>query len=219
MHYMLRKFQQEYVMKKLTETMKQMLDALACAHAGEYLSQREKAKFLAAKSDAVRTEADVAEPVAGCAEPARIGALSNARRIALYLGSELSPEVMGYVIETCSRMRHELTVLTFQSEISARALLDPYRQALEAAGVDMRVEGLTGEPLTGLRRYLRSHPEVAFLACKDAGYLGRSYLYGSQSQKKNSLPVPVVVITTANKAGGVQEQPASERSGSGAEVA
>jgi hypothetical protein len=206
-------------MKKLTETMKQMLDALAYAHAGEHLSAREKDNILAPKSQAKVTEPVVAEPVAGCAEPARVGAASNARRIALYLGSELSPEVMEYVIETCSRMRHELTVLTFQSGSSARALLDPYREALEAASVDMQVESLTGEPLAGLRRYLRSHPEVAFLACKDTGYLGRSYLYGSQNQKKNYLPVPVVVITTATESSGKQGQPASDAKSSGAEVA
>ena len=205
-------------MKTLTETMKQMLDALACAHAGEHLSAREKARILATKSDVIKTEPVVAEPVEGCTEPARVGA-SNARRIALYLGSELSPEVMDYVIETCSSMRHELTVLTFQSEHSGRALLDPYREALEAASVDMQLESLTGEPVAGLRRYLRSHPEVAFLACKDAGYLGRSYLYGSRSQKKNSLPVPVVVITTTSESGGKQLQPVQGSNGSGAEVA
>ena len=199
-------------MKKLTETMKQMLDALACAHAGEHLSAREKARILAPKSDTVKTK-----PVA--AEPARVAAASNARRIALYLGSELSPEVMEYVIETCSRMRHELTVLTFQSQNSARALLDPYKEALEAAGANLKVEGLTGEPLDGLRRYLRSHPEVAFIACKDAGYLGRSFLYGAQSQKKNYLPVPVVVITTAAKSGGTLGQPASTAKSSSAEMA
>jgi hypothetical protein len=206
-------------MKKLTETMKQMLDALACAHAGEYLSAREKARVLAHKPDAINTQPAGTEPVEGCAEPARVGSNSNARRIALYAGSELSSEVMDYVIDTCSRMQHELTVLTFQSESSGQILLDPYRKALEAAGVNMQLESLTGEPLAGLRRYLRSHPEVAFLACRDAGYLGRSYLYGSQSQRKNTLPVPVVVITTATEGGGTQAQPASNRNNSGAEVA
>ena len=207
-------------MKKLTETMKQMLDALACANAGEHLSRRDMAAILAQNSEAGETAPLVVEPVEeGCAEPASVGAASNARRIALYLGSELSPEVMDYVIETCSSMRHELTVLTFQSENSGRALLDPYREALEAASVDMQLESLTGEPVAGLRRYLRSHPEVAFLACKDAGYLGRSYLYGSRSQKKNSLPVPVVVITTMSERGGKQLQPVQGTNGSGAEVA
>ena len=93
-------------------------------------------------------------------------------------------------------------------------------QALEAAGVDMQLESLTGdEPVAGLRRYLRSHPEVAFLACKDAGYLGRSYLHGSQSQKKNTLPVPVVVITTAGENSGTRGQLASDKNSSGEAVA
>ena len=83
----------------------------------------------------------------------------------------------------------------------------------------MQLESLTGEPVAGLARYLRSHPEVAFLACKDAGYLGRSYVYGSQSQKKNSLPVPVVVITTAAESSGMQGQLASDKNSSGAVVA
>ena len=206
-------------MKKLTETMKEMLDALACAHAGEYLSAREKAAILARKPCTIKPEPVVTEAVKGCAEPARASTGSNARQIALYLGSELPPAVMDYVIETCSRTQHDLTVLTFQSENSGRALLDPYQHALESAGVDMQFESLTGEPVAGLRRYLRSHPEVAFLACKDAGYLGRSYLYGSQSQKKNSLPVPVVVITTAAESSGTQGQLASDKNSSGAVVA
>lgn len=196
-------------MKKLTEAMKQMLDALAFAHAGEYLSGREKSRILRQSSGKIETAP--ATP-----EPARVS--SSARRVALYMGSDLAPEVMEYVIETCSRLRHELTVLTFQSESMGRALLEPHKQALEAAGVDMEMVSLSGEPIPGLRRYLRGHPEVAFLACKDAGYLGRSYLNGTQS--KNTLPVPVVVVTTAAKDSGSQSQPAAEEgNGRDADVA
>ena len=197
-------------MKKLTEAMKQMLDALAFADAGEYLSGREKSRILTQSSG--RIERAPATP-----EPARVRAGSSARRVALYLGNELPPEVMDYVIETCSRLRHELTVLTFQPENTGHALLEPYKQALEAAGVDMEMVRLSGEPVSGLRRYLRGRPEVAFLACKDAGYLGHSYLNGTQS--KNALPVPVVVVTTAAGGSGTQGQPAAEENGRGAVVA
>lgn len=196
-------------MKKLTETMKQMLDALAFAHAGEYLSMREKTRLLRQRSG----EISIA-PAAP--EPARVHAGSSARRVALYLGSELPPEVMDYVIQTCARLRHELTVLTFQSENAGRALLDPHRQALEAADVEMELVTLSGEPVAGLGRYLRSHPEVAFLACKEGGYLGRSYLKGMQ---KNALPVPVVVVTTAAESRGTLDQTASEESRRGTTVA
>ena len=180
-------------MKKLSENLKQMLDALAYAHAGEYLTQREKTRILAQASGEITQVPAVAEPVAK-----RKG--STARRIALYLGNELPPEVMDYVIQTCARVQHELTILTFETENCARALLEPHQEALEAAGVDMKLELLSSEqPIPGLKRYLRSHPEIAFLACKDTGYLGRSYLSGTRNQ--NSLPVPVVVVTTHAQAG------------------
>jgi len=198
-------------MKKLTETMKQMLDALAFAHAGEYLSGREKSRIL-------RQSPGTIETAPASPEPAGVRASSSARRVALYVGSDLPPEVMEYVIETCSRLRHELTVLTFQPENTDHALLEPHKQALEAAGVDMEIVRLSGEPISGLRRYLRGHPEIAFLACKDAGYLGHSYLTGTRN--KNALPVPVVVVTTAAEGSGSQGQPVAEEENSrGADVA
>ena len=185
-------------MKMLTETMKQMLDALAFADAGEYLTRREKSRVLGQKSGVIERAPFIPEPV-----KARSG--STARRVALYLGSELPPEVMDYVIQTCARLQHALTVLTFESENTARALLDPHRQALEAAGVEMELVTLSGDPMSG------SHPEIAFLACKDAGYLGRSYLNGAKG--KNALPVPVVVVTTAAESSGALDQPAADSAG------
>ena len=198
-------------MKKLTENLKQMLDALAHAHAGEYLTQREKTRILTQAPGSI-------ELVPPPAEPAVVNKGSTARRIALYLGNDLPAEVMDYVIQTCARVQHELTVLTFESESCARALLEPHLKALEAAGVDMKLEVLSSEqPIAGLKRYLRSHPEVAFLACKDTGYLGRSYLSGTRNQ--NSLPVPVVVVTTQAQAGGRAVQPATDQSRPSSSVA
>ncbi len=194
-------------MKKLNETLKQMLDALAYAHAGEYMTPREKSRMLSQNS-AIETVPEIPEP-------AKADAGSNARRVALYLGSELPAEVMDYVIQTCARLRHELTVLTFESESTGRALLQPHQEALDAAGVDMQLVTLSGEPVPGLARYLRSHPEVAFLACKDSGYLGRSYLNGTQ--RKDALPVPVVVVTTTGEGAG--KQPVSDHNGSNTIVA
>jgi len=197
-------------MKMLTETMKQMLDALAFADAGEYLTRREKSRVLGQNSGAV-------ERAPFIPEPAKMPSRSTARRVALYLGSELPPEVLDYVIQTCARLQHALTVVTFQSENTARALLDPHRQALEAAGVEMELVTLSGEPMSGLQRYLRSHPEIAFLACKDTGYLGRTYLNGTKG--KNAMPVPVVVVTTTAQGSGVLNQPAADSNRAGAVVA
>jgi hypothetical protein len=197
-------------MKKLTEAMKQMLDALAYAHAGEYLTRREKARVLNQTSGPLNTAPPTPEPINA---PAR----SNARRIALYLGSDLPSEVMEYVIQTCARLQRELTVLTFQGENTGRALLAPHREALQAAGVDMELVTLSGDPVSSLQRYLRGHPEVAFLACKDTGYLGHSYLSGNKG--KNFLPVPVVILTTAGERNTALDQTAAERESTGSVVA
>ena len=176
-------------MKKLTAVMKQMLDALACAHAGEYLSRGEKAMVLGQGTVAAN------QIVEKAATSAKVSSKTNVRQVALYLGSELPSEVMDYVVSTCSSLRHNLTVLTFQSESAGRALMRPYEQALAAAGVEMEMVAMHGDPVSGLGRYLSRHPEVAFLACKDSGYLGSSYLKGTQ--RKNQLPVPVVVVATS----------------------
>lgn len=178
-------------MTKLTENIKRMLNALAYANAGENLSVREKSLYLS-KSEPV---------IAMMAEPAPVG--SPQKQVALYMGSELSTDVMDYVMQTCARLNHGLTVLTFQPEFHAQALLTPHKEALEAAGITLRLETLAGDPLNGLSRYLRRHPAVAFLACNESGFLGRGLLNGTQRQ--DVLPVPVVLVASnTNKAKAAQ---------------
>ncbi len=185
-------------MKALTNAVKQMLDALANQHAGEHLSMTEKNLILKGELGALSSTGSKVF------EPANVRPSSNVRRVAFYMGSELSSEVMDYVIETCSRLGHGLTVLTFQSERTARALLSTHEQAIDANEVDMELVTLHGDPVSGLNRYLRSHPEFAFLACKDSGYLGRSYLKGTQ--RENALPIPVVIVATTDVTSGTQDE-------------
>lgn len=173
-------------MIKLTEEIKRMLNALAFADAGEYLSLRQKNDYLnreTSAADAIQADTSVQAPPA-----------SERRQVALYMGSELPADMMHYVVQTCGRLKHGLTVLTFQSDSTAHALLDPYAAELAEAGISMKIVLLTGDPVSGLARYLRRHPEVAFLACKETGYLGRGFLNGTQRQ--DILPVPVVLVAT-----------------------
>ncbi len=173
-------------MIKLTEEIKRMLNALAFADAGEYLTPRQKTVYLnrtAGGVDAIQADTSVLEP-----------ATRERKQVALYMGSELPADMMHYVVQTCGRLKNGLTVLTFQSDSKARALLAPYAGELEDAGISMKIVLLTGDPVSGLARYLRRHPEVVFLACKETGYLGRSFLNGTQRQ--DTLPVPVVMVAT-----------------------
>lgn len=177
-------------MKALTEALKTMLDALAHEDAGEFLTPCQKTAVLSQGADTspVQRVAPVVQ------QPAPVGR----RRVALFTGRELPEDVMEYMTQTCVRTQHDLTVLTFETESTGEAMLQPYQGELAAAGIDVKLVPLGGNTMSQLARYLDSHPEIAFLACKESGYLGRSYLAGNQ--RKNEMPIPVVVIV-ANKDG------------------
>lgn len=179
-------------MTKLTDSLKRMLDALAHADAGEYLTPRQKAACLKPLADIAQTA-----PISHIPETAAATPAASRQQVALYMGSELSSDMMNYVMQTCARLNHGLTVLTFQPDNDASALLDPYKEMLQSMGIAMQLVVLTGEPIAGLIRYLRRHPEVAFLACNETGYLGRSVLNGSQ--RTSTLPVPVVLVEAQTK--------------------
>jgi hypothetical protein len=168
---------------KLTDDIKRMLNALAYANAGDYLT-------LPQKDDVLRDATPATASVAAAPEAAQPAA--QRRHVALYLGSELSADVMQYVAQTCARLKHDLTVVTFESETEARALLAPYQAMLNKAGTRVSVAVVSGEPPAALARALRRHPEIVFLVCNEAGYLGHSLMAGTQG--KSAMPVPVVMV-------------------------
>ncbi|MFP5381299.1 MAG: hypothetical protein ACLGG4_03470 [Gammaproteobacteria bacterium] len=171
---------------KLTHEIKRMLDALAFANVGENLNRRQKSRAIAGS----------AAPAAPAPQVAVTAA--HLPQVGLYLGSELPADVMQYVVQTCVRLKHGLTVLTFQSELEARALLAPFQATLDAAGLQPRVTVLTGEPPASLIHALRKRPDVAFLICNESGYFGRGLLKGTVRQ--DAIPVPVVMVASSEAA-------------------
>jgi hypothetical protein len=174
-------------MSKLKNILKRIGDGLENAHAGENLGATQKGRQLNNSPVCVK-------PVNVQAITNNEGNTDNRRRVGLFMGSELPAGLMNYAIDTCANLKHELTVVTFQTENTARALLASYEKALQLANIDLKLVALTGDPISRLTRYLKSHPEIAFLACKDTGYLGHRYVNGQKD--KNLLPVPVVVVVT-----------------------
>lgn len=175
-------------MKNLTHEIKRMLNALAYANAGENLNLRQKTRVLSGSTAPVAAAAQASVPTPSAHRP----------QVGLYLGSELPGDVMQYVMQTCTRLKHGLTVLTFQSESEAQALLAPFQAALDAAGIRPQVSVLAGEPPASLIHALRKRPEVAFLICNESGYLGRGLLKGTVRQ--DAIPVPVVMVASGDAA-------------------
>jgi hypothetical protein len=173
---------------KLTDDIKRMLNALAYANAGDYLTLPQKDEVLREATPATANVAAAPEAATAVKRP----------HVGLYLGSELSADVMQYVTQTCARLKHDLTVLTFESETEAHALLAPYQAMLAKAGTRLNVVVVSGEPPAALARALRRRPEIAFLVCNEAGYLGHSLMAGTQG--KSAMPVPVVMVAASETA-------------------
>ena len=176
---------------KLTTEIKRMLNALAFANEGENLTRGQKHRVIV----------DGTAPTLAI-EPTP--AQKSGPQIGLYLGSELPAEVMNYVMQTCSRLKHGLTVLTFQSEPDARALLQPYQTELEDTRIRVQLTVLSGEPPAALVQALRKRPEIAFLICNESGYLGRGLMKGIVRQ--DAFPVPVVMVAANGAAMSKPEQ-------------
>ena len=174
-------------MKQLTNALKKMLDGLAAADAGEYLTARQKTAYL---EKTVRNVVQATDPAPVLSENAVKTRVR--RRVAMYLGSELPAAMMDYIIETCTSLDHDLTIVTFEAGRVVNTLMTPYKERLAENNIAVETAKLSGEPIKGLARYLRSHSEIAFLACKNTGYLGNSYMNGTQLT--NTIPVPVVVV-------------------------
>ena len=178
-------------MIKLNDGIKRMLNALAYANAGENLTSRQKHRVIAGGT---------APTIAIEPTPAQ----KSGPQIGLYLGSELPAEVMHYVMQTCSRLKHGLIVLTFQSETDARALLKPFQTELEDTRTSVQLTVLSGEPPAALVQALRKRAEIAFLICNESGYRGRGLMKGIVRQ--DAFPVPVVMVAANGAAMSKPEQ-------------
>lgn len=183
---------------KLTQDIKRVLNALAYANAGDYLNRQQKSRVLAGAD----TPTAVSEPKSSVGQRPQVG---------LYLGSELSREAMQYVTQTCVRLKYGLTVLTFLTEAEAQDLLTPFRPMLDAAGIDLRLVVVSGEPPAALASALRRRPEVAFLVCNEAGYLGHALVSGTR--RNGGLPVPVVLVTANDSVTQAQSGDGAAREG------
>jgi len=158
-------------MKPLTETLKTALAALARDHAGEMLSSGHKARLLSGMA---------AQPL-----PA---ASAQRREVVLSVGSLLPPRVMRYAIGLCRQNDAELYVLCRDAE-SAGQMLAPSRDERIAAGVECRVEEVSGS--NAVVRFFQRHTRA--LCVIVTGNDPVSDVFGSRRKP----PVPLVQVEDA----------------------
>lgn len=187
----------------LAPPIQRLFNALSFANVGESLTLTQKTRALSGTPESPRaTAANTATAPASATSRSQVG---------LYLGSELPVNVAQYVLQTCARLQHGLTVFSFQSERDIDNLLAPHRAALAEANIAVRVVALSGDPSKVLGSTLKRRPDIAFLVCNESGFLGNRLTRGAMSPE--SLPVPVVLVAargTAVEYGAAHGVPASD---------
>ncbi len=184
-------------MKRLTAQLKKCLDALAYADAGEMLSGVDKDRVLG-----IPAKPGPAAPATTPVSPrpaAKVTPLPGlTHQVGVYLGATLDPAVVRYAADTCREMNAALTIVTFQSETTARELLEPHLSELSRAGVVWRIARLQGEPSSSLARYLRHERRMLFLVCSETGFLGHEMRGGGG--RRMDLGLPIVLVTAEDQA-------------------
>jgi hypothetical protein len=166
------------IMKPLTKTMKRMLDSLACADAGERLSQREKTHLLSDPGTLARRNRGVSDA---------------ARRVAVAAADSPSLPAMRYAIESCQQLGAGLDLL-----VSPRCApkAESVAAQLGSERIDVRTVPLEGHLMDALADYLRHNPGVSFLITDPGVEPLHALVSGRRIQSNLWRPqVPVVVVT------------------------
>lgn len=175
-------------MKQLKRNLKQAVNALSAAHAGEMLHRRGKQRQLGpntphqAMPSAVVPARDVM--------PAAATAIRR-KQVALWLKALPSQAVLDYALSTCQRMDMDLLIL-HAGKLRAQELLASFGDLLEDANVETDILVLDGADESALFRHIERTPRIAFLVMGSADALEKPL-----GQGRTMPSVPVVVLTSA----------------------
>ncbi len=160
----------------IVEQIKQAIDALAYADAGEPLGPR---AMYAALNPGHATSPLSPKPYAG------------RKLVALGVGDSLPAEVMSYIIGTCRRMDADLLLIT-EDATRVRALLAPYLSDLE--GIQCLAEEVPGASRRAVVRVLQQNSNVLFAVTGTQDDPVHALLKAKRGLLEPKTPVPVVMV-------------------------
>jgi hypothetical protein len=177
-------------MRRLSPTLKKMLEGLAYADLGEMLLQSAKDEVLTGRTSVERTAVPAPAPMADAP------AVPSGKRVGLFLGPYATRAVVDYALESCARMHAELVVFTFMDDKRAHHLLEDRLPAASGPAPTTRVQHLSGDPEKALECLQGRGVRLEFLVCDEQGYLGHRILAGD-----TSLDIPVVMVAPSRESG------------------
>lgn len=165
----------------LTKEIKRALDALALAHAADYLSQRDKEAVLG-----VSTVPSVPRNKSK-GTPSGVIPLRQLPQVALVADVSLPEHLLDYALDTCRHFAAGLLLIDTQPQQASR-LAAQLRQ-IKAANVPLSVTSLPGATMTSLHDFALNQARLLFVIISGTANLA---LRTPQMQWHSSAPLVVV---------------------------
>lgn len=166
----------------LTKELKRALDALALAHAADYLSQHDKEALLGAMP------AQPAPQPAGKFPSPTVVPLRQLAQVALVADANLPEHLLDYALDTCRHFNAGLLLIDTLPQQSAR-LAAQVRQ-VKAADIALNVTALSEATLPALHELALNQPRLLFVIMSGAA---NQALRLPQMQWQS--PAPLVVVS------------------------
>jgi hypothetical protein len=167
----------------LTKDIKRALDALALAHAADYLSQHEKEAVLG-----VIPAESAPKPDSTGATPSTVVPLHQLPQVALVADSGLPEHLVDYALDTCRHFKAGLIVIDTQPHQASR-LAEPL-QEIKAANVPLTVTSLPEATMATLHEFALNQSRLLFVIISGAA---NQSLRAAQMQWHS--PAPLVVVS------------------------
>jgi hypothetical protein len=166
----------------LTKDLKRALDALALAHAADYLSQQEKEAVLGVIPTESSQQHDSQRSIA------TVLPLRQLPQVALVADTSLPEHLVDYALDTCRHFKAGLIVIDTQPHQATR-LARPL-QEIKAANVPLTVASLPEATMTSLHEFALNQSRLLFVIISGAA---NQSLRAAQMQWHS--PAPLVVVS------------------------
>jgi hypothetical protein len=167
----------------LTKDIKRALDALALAHAADYLSQHDKESALGVIPAESSPKLD--NPLS---TPSPVVPLRQPPQVALVADTSLPEHLVDYALDTCRHFKAGLIIIDTQPHQATR--LAGQLQEIKAANVPLTVTSLPEATMTSLHEFALNQSRLLFVIISGTA---NQALRAAQMQWHS--PAPLVVVS------------------------
>ena len=172
-----------FIMKKLSDNLKQMLNGLAHQNYGDFLPMHDKMSALGVNSGVKNISSLPSKVVKQMAVSQRIALITDGRG----LGAPLN-----YVIDACRNQEAKIDLLTHgTTDVDNITALE--NSVKEAGFVSNRIQ-LGTKAVDNVLEYISNHPGLVFMVAMPDDVVAKKIMEDVIPKQGASIPVPLVLI-------------------------